>query len=96
MTSKRVKQMLEEIARLSDEEQAELLHGLPQRLHGAAVPARLAMDALRQAVDVRERIRRRLESAGQSSGSIDADLDEVREGRLAELLDREVVPERPL
>lgn len=87
MASARVERMLGEIARLSDDEQGELLDGLPSVLHRAAGSSWLSIDAVRQAVSTRERIRRRLADTGQAAGSISADLEEVREGRLAELSD---------
>jgi hypothetical protein len=94
MASARVEQMLGEIARLSHAEQAELLRGL-QVLHSAAGASQLSMDAVQQALGTRERIRRRLAAAGQSAGSIGADLDDVRAGRLAELVGDGAAPDLP-
>lgn len=93
MASARVERMLEEIARLSPEEQAELLRDLPgalrngQQRRGGDDRGRLSLEAVRSAIDTRERIRLRLAAARQSPGSISADLDEVRDGRLEQLLD---------
>jgi hypothetical protein len=87
MASARVERMLGEIARLSDAERSEVLNSLLEMLRGAAGSRRLSMDAVEQAVSTRERIRRRLADTGQSAGSISADLEDVREGRLAELSD---------
>lgn len=87
MASSRVEHMLDEIARLSGEEQAELLQDLPRVLRSGGTPGRLSIEAVRQAVATRERIRRRLDEAAVSPGSINADLDEIRDDRLEELLD---------
>lgn len=87
MASARVERMLDEIAQLSGEEQAELLNGLPRVLRSGGTAGHLSIEAVRQALATRERIRRRLDAAAQSPGSINADLDEVRDSRLAELLD---------
>lgn len=87
MASARVEHMLDAIARLSGEEQVELLHGLPRILHSGRPAGRISIEAVRQAVATRERIRQRLNAAAQLPGSINADLDEVRDGRLEELLD---------
>lgn len=78
--------MLDEIARLSDEEQVELLHGLPRVLHSGGISGRISIEAVRQAVATRERIRRRLDEAAVSPGSINADLDEIRVDRLEDLV----------
>jgi thioesterase domain-containing protein len=86
MASARVEQMLEEIAHLSREEQAELLQRLPRVLRAGGPPRQLSMEAVQQAITARERIRARLHVAAQSPGSISADLDEVRNGRLDDLL----------
>lgn len=86
MASARVEHVLDEIARLSGEEQAELLNGLPRVLRSGGTGGNLSTEAVRQAIATRERIRRRLDAAAQSAGSINADLDEVRDGRLDELL----------
>lgn len=89
MASARVEHMLDEIARLSREEQAELMRDLPRVLrhgHTEGSRGRLSSEAVQRAIDTRERIRQRLDAAKQSPGSIRADLDEVRDGRLDELL----------
>jgi hypothetical protein len=87
MASARVEQLLDETARLSREEQAELLRDLPRVLQPAlGHVARLSTEAVRQALETRERVRRRLAVARRSPGSINADLDEVRDGRLEALL----------
>jgi hypothetical protein len=85
--------MLDEIAHLSREEQAELLRDLPRVLGHISGPgtqtsgqARLSMEAVLRAVETRERIRGRLDAGKLSSGSINADLDELRDRRLEELL----------
>lgn len=70
MASACVEHVLGEIAALSDEEQGELLTRLPRVLHGAAGSAHLPADAVRQAIEVRERARRRLADAGIPAGSI--------------------------
>jgi hypothetical protein len=85
MASVRVEQVLGQIAELSDEEQGELLTRLPRVLHAAANSAGLSTDAVRLAIVTRERIQRRLADIGASAGSINADLDEVREGRLDDI-----------
>ena len=87
MASARVEHMLNEIARLSGEEQVELLHGLPRVLSSGGTPGRISIEAVRQAIATRDRIRQRLDRAQQSPGSINADLGEVRDDRLQDLLD---------
>ena len=82
MASPRVEHMLGEIARRSDEEQDELLHDLPRVLRRPAGSPGPSAAAVRQAIETRERIRRRLAADGQLAGSIAADLDDLREGRL--------------
>lgn len=95
MASVRVEHVLGQIAELSDEEQGELLTGLPRVLHVAANAAPLSVEAVRQAVETRERIRRRLDQAGESAGFISADLEEVREGRLADLSGEGISQDQP-
>jgi predicted nuclease of restriction endonuclease-like RecB superfamily len=94
MASGRIERMLGEIARLSEDEQDELVRGLPKVLHRAGSSGGLTTAAVEKAVDARERIRRRLVEAGQTPGSISADLDSVREERLADLSDGGAVPPR--
>lgn len=79
--------MLDEIAQLSGEEQVELLRGLTRVLRSDGPAGHVSIEAVRQAVATREHIRRRLDEAALLPGSINADLDEVRDGRLDELLD---------
>jgi hypothetical protein len=93
MATARVAHLLDEIAQLSSEEQAELMRVLPPvlgsgRISGDQTDAQghLSLEAVQRAVETRERIRRRLDAEAQSSGSISADLDEVRDSRLDELL----------
>ena len=93
MATARVAHMLDEIARLSSEEQAELIRDLPQVLGHRQISGdqpdaqgHLSLEAVQQAVETRERIRHRLDAAVQSPGSISADLDDVRDSRLDELL----------
>jgi hypothetical protein len=96
MTSARVEHMLDEIARLSGEEQAELVRDLPRVLrHRGEGHRSLTLEAVQRAIGTRERIRQRLAAAAQPTGSIDADLDEVRDGRLEELLDGGGTREQP-
>lgn len=90
----RVEHMLDEIARLSREEQAELIRDLPRVLHSehngrTSVGTRGGppLEAVQHAVELRERIRRRLATASQSPSSINSDLDDVRNDRLDDLLD---------
>lgn len=93
MASARVEHMLDEIAQLSREEQAELLRDLPHVLHDEDAERKdrilggLQLAAVQQAIELRERIRQRLASAAQSSGYINDDLDTIREERLGELMD---------
>lgn len=93
MASARVEHMLDEIARLSREEQAELLRDLPHVLHDeeaggkGRIQGGFQLAAVQQALELRERIRQRLASAAQSSGYINDDLDTIREERLGELMD---------
>jgi len=84
MASARVERVLDEIAALTPEEQRELAQALP-RVVRVELDAARRMSALEQAIATRERIRARLMADGQPTGSIDADLDEVRDGRLADL-----------
>src|SRR5215469_10089065 len=93
MASARVEHLLDEITRLSPEEQAELMRDLPRVLqHGSNGGHRgqqggLSAEAVQQAIQTREWIRRRLATAQQSPGSINEDLEESRNDRLEELLD---------
>lgn len=90
MASTRIEHLLDEIAQLSPEEQAELMHDLPHVLQrGSKVGHRggPSAEAVQQAIQTREQIRQRLAAAQQSSGSINEDLEEVRNDRLDELLD---------
>lgn len=81
MASARVEHLLKEIGRLSSEEQADLARNLPRVFQqGGAVSGSLVPDAVRRAVETRERIRRRLTAAGQRLESITDDLDAIREG----------------
>jgi hypothetical protein len=98
MASARVEHLLDEITRLSAEEQAELLRDLPRVLqHGRDEGGQRGgptMDAVKQAIETRERVRQRLATMRQSPGSVNDDLEEVRNGRLEELVDDGVgVPE---
>ena len=82
MSSVRVEAILDAISQLSSEEQAELARDLPHILRAGSQTGVLSLEAVRQVVQVRERIRQRLIAAGLSLGSVDDDLDAVRDGRL--------------
>jgi hypothetical protein len=86
MSSVRVEAILDAISQLSPEEQLELAHDLPQVLRARSYTGYLSVEAVRHAVQLRERIRQRLAAAGQPPGSIDEDLDAIRDGRLDDLL----------
>lgn len=85
MTSLRVARMLDEIGKLSEDEQSELLQDLPTVLHGRQESATLDPAGVRMALALRERVRARLAAEGKDAGSIANDLDQVREDRLGEL-----------
>jgi hypothetical protein len=85
MSSVRVEAILDAISQLSTEEQLELAHDLPQVLRTGSQSGYLSAEAVRQVVQIRERIRQRLVAAGQPLGSVDADLDAIRDGRLDDL-----------
>jgi hypothetical protein len=85
MANMMVKHLLDEIARLSPEEQGELLEELPQVLHRQPQADSLQLAAVQEAIATRERIRRRLLAQHQPLGSVDADLEAVRQERLADL-----------
>jgi hypothetical protein len=86
MSSVRVEAILDAISQLSPEEQLELAHDLPQVLRTGSHNGYLSAEAVRHAIQVRERLRQRLAAAGQPPGSIDEDLDAIRDGRLDDLL----------
>jgi hypothetical protein len=85
IASANVERVLREIAQLSDDEQGEILNGLPTVLHRATEFSQLALGAVRQAVATRERIRRRLAEASVSADSITTNVDGVREGWLVDI-----------
>lgn len=85
MASPRVEHMLDEIARLSREEQAELMRDLPRVLRDGENDRNARIVAVQQALELRERIRRRLATVAQTPGSVNDDLDTIRDERLGEL-----------
>jgi hypothetical protein len=76
--------MLEEIAQLTDDERTELLDALPTVLRKTHTEG-LSVETVRRTIEARERIRARLLTDGLSFGSVEDDLDMVRDGRLNEL-----------
>jgi hypothetical protein len=72
MSSVRVEAILDAISQLSPEEQLDLAHDLPQVLRAGSQSGYLSAEVIRDAVQVRERIRQRLAAAGQPPGSIDS------------------------
>jgi len=87
MSSVRVEEILKAISELSRAEQIELARDLPYILESGSEIGRLSTEVVRQAIATRESIRRRLEAAGQLPGSVNQDLDTVRDDRLGELMD---------
>jgi len=85
MSSVRVEAILDAISQLSTEERLELARDLPQVLRAGSQSGYLSAEAIRQVGQIRERIRQRLVAAGQPLGSVDADLDAIRDGRLDDL-----------
>ncbi|HEV2404961.1 MAG TPA: hypothetical protein VGR88_05890 [Ktedonobacterales bacterium] len=92
MTSLRVARMLDEIGKLSADEQSELLRDLPAVLRGHSTPGGVNPAGVQAALALREQVRVRLASEGGSAGSVEDDLDNVRDGRLGEL-DAPVAPD---
>jgi hypothetical protein len=82
MSSVRVEAILDAISQLSAEEQLELTRDLPHVLRPVSQGGTLSAEAVRQVGQIRERIRQRLDAAGLPLGSVDEDLDAVRDGRL--------------
>jgi hypothetical protein len=87
MSSVRVEKILKAISELSHAEQIELARDLPLVLESGSEIGRLSTEAVRQAIATRESIRRRFDATGQLPGSVDQDLDAVRDDRLDELMD---------
>lgn len=85
MASARVERVLGEIAQLSREERQEFRAALPGVLE-ADTDGGLNSAALAQARANRERIRARLRAEGRPFGSVNEDLELVREGRLRDIM----------
>ncbi len=92
MASLRVTRMLDEIGKLSADEQSELLRDLPAVLRGLPTSGGVNPVGVEAAIALREQIRARLAAEGGSVGTIDDDLDYIRDARLKEL-DRDAAPE---
>jgi hypothetical protein len=92
MTSLRVARMLDEIGKLSEDEQSELLRDLPAVLHVLPTSGGVNPVGVEAAIALREQIRARLAAEGGSVGTIDDDLDYIRDARLKEL-DSDAAPE---
>ncbi len=84
--STRVEEVLEQIAGFSPEEQQELLQALPGVMRENPQRGRLTLEAVERAIANRERIRARLLAEGRPLGSINDDLEALREERLDELM----------
>ena len=84
--STRVEEVLEQIAGFSPEEQQELLRALPGVMRENAQPGRLTLEAVERVIANRERIRARLLAEGRPLGSIDDDLEALREEGVDELM----------
>lgn len=85
MASARVEHMLDEIARLSREEQAELVEHLPRVLDRGVQVSQLTAAAVQTAIQLRESFRARAKASGRKVGSLEDELDEVRDSRLSDL-----------
>lgn len=85
MASARVEHMLDEIARLSREEQAELVERLPRVLDRGVRTSQLTVAAVQTAIQLRESIRARAKASRQETGNLAEELDEVRDSRLSDL-----------
>lgn len=85
MASMLVKHLLAEIARLSPQEQEELLDELLQVLHQEEHASGLRLSAVQEAIATRERIRRHAHDQHRSLGSVAEDLEAVRYDRLSDL-----------
>lgn len=81
----RVAHILDEIRQLSPEEQRELTAALPGVVRRQGERHGLTVEAVRQAIETRERIREEMLAEGQEPGSTLEDLDTVREERLRDL-----------
>src|SRR5690242_16999867 len=75
MSNVRVEAILDAISQLSTEEQLELAHDLPRVLRAGSQSGFPSAEAVRQVIQIREHIR-------QPLGSVDEDLDAVRNERL--------------